>query len=938
MANDNEPIVTTPDGRPIPPQAPSPEVPSVPAAPAQGAPSQGAEPVVTNPNGEPIATIQDNGDSFNAGDTWQQSLTRAMTGDKNTPLYKVPAASVGEFAKGLGKGALSTVSGVSNLIHGGLNLIDSDTAEKWLPSEGINAEEQMATPTNVAQRAGFTTEGLLEFIMGDEALKGMSLSRKLDAASKIYQTLEKSPKLMALLRAGAKSKMLTMGGETALRNAIVAAAQTVAHGGSAKEALESLAIGGTIGLVGGGTAGAIQSAGQRVREGVEAQRVLSEEAANAPTSEEIRENMSKTLKEGEQQMHSDYQKGVKSLSNRLQGATHPMDNSPARTAAQDVLEDHAGGPPEHPFETKARVSATDKLDKPVKEILQDIAKNEYGAPSGDILDTFAGHEQDPDAERLVRVNKYGDKTDLGIGTDPANIALKKGEGLFGVKANGDWTWLGGDSEPFTNPAAEGEKAVPGDKLGEKLGGEFRAKTLSAPPANVDNLIGLRQKLATLARNYDIGDMNSRALYRVMHGIDDTIEKLAEQSGDPEVAGDYKQLRADYREQVNAFNDPAIQKLMSGTKDEAADFFIKGTRKAETYDNLVKAVGVDKTKQFGLEVYKHLLAMSETPNGDFSADRFLALMKKIPDEVQNKLFDIRVLPKNFQGDRNLTEVLLNNAKTAKSMGYLTRALGAAGMTVLPHSLLYMLGAAWIAGGINKTAQVLNDVANSPWVWKGLGMVGDTAVGAGKFIERTAPAGGYAGEKAVTGQSQSSDDSGIQNINVPTPEPGQSSAPTDINSGRWVDAFRSPDGQFDADKMADFITQFEGSQEGRNNPGAMKATTDDRARSLGADLNPPRDAKGFLRFSSPDKGRDALKDMLTRFANDPKMQQLTPLEFINGKDGVYPGYAPNAAPENKNHPAESYAQSMLQFAKQNQGGEQESADSGIRQYDPSAGVIR
>lgn len=815
-------------------------------------------------------------------------------GTKDMPAYKVPVAATEQAVTGAGRGLLDTASSVGKIVHGGIGLVSPDLAEKVIPQAGLTAEEGYATPKTGAEQAGFAGEGLLEFIMGDEALKALPLSERLAQAGKVLKTLEKSPRLLEAIRMGA-------------RGAVTGAVQSVLHGASAEEALKA---GGVTGAI-GGAGGALIGTGAAVKEAAEAQKVLQEHAANAPSSSDIMDRLSETLQDGSKQMHQDFAGSIKDIQDRTEGITRPVADSPARQTAQEVMDKYYKGTPgEHPQVTQARQSLTEKIDPKVRSLVENIAKGEHAAPPGEILDTFPG-QADPDAERLVKVNRFGEKTDLGVGTDPDSVTTKKGEGLFGVKANGDWEWRGGDQEPFTKPVAEGEEATPGDKVGDKVGGEFRAKTLRSPDYDVEQLINLRQTLAAEGRNYDYGDINARIIRETMEGIDDTIEELAGKAKDPSALKDYEDARSLYKTRVQAFDSPVIQQLKAGERSKAAESFLQGNA-IVNYRKLVDAVGNEKAEQFGTEVYKHMLGKATRPDGSFSASVFLKQLNRVPEDIRNEMFRLNDLPLPFQDDRLLTQVLTSNAKTAKNFAYISKAIMGGTLAHFPKALLFMLGASYLEGGINKTAQVLDELANKPYVWKGLGLLGSGMEKAGGIVGSRAAQYAASREAGFSGPPQAQPQpskEGMTNIPSPVPLP-----PADINSGRWVDAFQKANGAFDADKMADFITKFEGSEVGKNNPGALK---------IDGDMNPPRDAKGFARFSSTDKGRKALVDMLNRFASDPKMQELTPMEFINGKPGVYPGYSPDAAPENKNHPALTYAQSMVDYANKSQAAPQKAA---------------
>jgi hypothetical protein len=90
-----------------------------------------------------------------------------------------------------------------------------------------------------AEGVGSGAEGILEFMVGDEALKGLSLAEKLGIGAKIAKLAEDSPFAAKIIRTGLNS----------LRTAAVGGAQGLLHGQSAGEAAETGAVAGGTGAV-----------------------------------------------------------------------------------------------------------------------------------------------------------------------------------------------------------------------------------------------------------------------------------------------------------------------------------------------------------------------------------------------------------------------------------------------------------------------------------------------------------------------------------------------------------------------------------------------------------------------------------------------------------------------------------------------------------------
>jgi hypothetical protein len=197
------------------------------------------------------------GDATDAPAT--KSATPAQTGWQNpfgdTSEASAPAAApslasrVGSTAAdvgvGFGKGALDTVNTVSGL----LNKIPG-VGETLAPSAGIKASENTAQSTNTAQSVGKGAEGIAEFFLGDEALKGLSLAKRLGLAQKVAGLAEESPTVAKLINAGLN----------ALRTGTVTGGETAAKGGSPTESLEA----GAAGAAGGA---ALEGAGAGIKKG-----------------------------------------------------------------------------------------------------------------------------------------------------------------------------------------------------------------------------------------------------------------------------------------------------------------------------------------------------------------------------------------------------------------------------------------------------------------------------------------------------------------------------------------------------------------------------------------------------------------------------------------------------------------------------------------------
>ncbi len=127
-------------------------------------------------------------------------------------------------ARGIVKGAGQTIAPgprTAQAINTATGMSVPSTATPELQTQGL------------AEGAGATGEGILEFIMGDAALKGLSLSEKLAEAANVTKLLEKPGLTGKLINAGLKT----------VRGAAVSGAQSYLHDPSAASAATGAAFG-----------------------------------------------------------------------------------------------------------------------------------------------------------------------------------------------------------------------------------------------------------------------------------------------------------------------------------------------------------------------------------------------------------------------------------------------------------------------------------------------------------------------------------------------------------------------------------------------------------------------------------------------------------------------------------------------------------------------
>lgn len=246
------------------------------------------------------------------------------------------------IAENIGEGALKgtgqTVSGLAGIAEkipgvGDIPLV------KHLAEESKTGDYQTH---GIAQATGNIAENILEFFGGDEALKALGVADRFAHAAKFAKFLEESPR-------AAKAFEIGM---AALRQGTVAGAQTIAKGGTGKEAAGTGAItAGVAGIFGGlGIAGdalydavasrqpeAIAKAyadaasqGHQLADEI-AGKTLGGQKASALEVEDL-------LNKAEDQMHSEYQHGLVNLSQEAGAISIPTGGTDLQDLTKEMTE------------------------------------------------------------------------------------------------------------------------------------------------------------------------------------------------------------------------------------------------------------------------------------------------------------------------------------------------------------------------------------------------------------------------------------------------------------------------------------------------------------------------------------------------------------------------------------------------------------------------
>ena len=228
--------------------------------------------------------------------------------------------------------AMGAVKGAAETAHTVGRAVNAVTGDN-IPGLPTSLQQPVSLQAeNTSESIGKGAEGVLEFIAGDQALKGLTWAQKFQKLGKIAEILEAHPTLAKIANVGFN----------ALRQGTVGAAQTVVHGGSAQDAA-------TTGAVTAATGGALEVAGEGVQavknfvtRGPEVEALgkqLVEGLTEGATPEQVARTVGKNLADAEEEMHSKYDAGIKSISAQGQSVPVKLAGSPLQQTAKDLLSD-----------------------------------------------------------------------------------------------------------------------------------------------------------------------------------------------------------------------------------------------------------------------------------------------------------------------------------------------------------------------------------------------------------------------------------------------------------------------------------------------------------------------------------------------------------------------------------------------------------------------
>jgi hypothetical protein len=255
------------------------------------------------------------------------ALQSAYARGQHAPVSPIennaPFGAMGDIERNVGtgvaKGAAETVHTVGQFLNKHLGIP--------MPQEILRPELEGGTEAkNAGESVGKFGEAVGEFVLGDEAVKGLSIGERLGMTQKIMKLATEHPFVAKALAVGMN----------ALRQGTVGGGQALAHGSTPGEAA-------TTGAITGTTGGILEGAGETISHFTDAQQYVDQiknfakkiigESGSVQTVADVKTNLSAA----EKNMHTAFDSGIKTISAQAKDIPVAIEGSPLQTVAQDIL-------------------------------------------------------------------------------------------------------------------------------------------------------------------------------------------------------------------------------------------------------------------------------------------------------------------------------------------------------------------------------------------------------------------------------------------------------------------------------------------------------------------------------------------------------------------------------------------------------------------------
>lgn len=588
-----------------------------------------------------------------------------------------------DVGKGFLKGAQSTVVGlddmankVGNDIHPGLgdflttpmvgeHARQPGQTEAQASQQYRDLEHQRAQTHNIAQNIGYGGETLTEFLLGDEALKGLSQSDKLGTVSKWMKIAEKSPRLIRALKTGADvekvgaeaglspeaiqfirsnptlSKYLTIGMNAARAGVTQGVQTTVRSGGDVKKGAEDAALTAGTGAVLGTVAHGAANVLRRGSKAANTVAAMNEVAANAPSGHEIENSLGNTINDA-------FSKENGTLQNNLNDAT------------SQVGMFGEGAPPQAQITTAAQKAARigkqavhDKYQAGLDHLVEmsgDHTIPYEGSPlhqAAQELSNYTPEEAGP-LDEAFQVAQPGSPRANALIDRLSNVGQDAGEEDEAPSTSSiiDPT----TNKPFETPVEPAEEQAPAE-------------------LTMQHLVARRQSLAKMIRNLGPNDRADRDIYgRLLTGIDDTIGKLADSVKDGEgdehytedeevVPADaskgvkgvdlpvlksaarqhFDQMNSDYKNGIRPFQNRDVKNVLKGNLNDVAKSIMGGQTSVQDIADVKQALGPENFQAVSRASLQNIVQSFMDQGGELDYKKLFSKINKMDPNVRTAMF-------------------------------------------------------------------------------------------------------------------------------------------------------------------------------------------------------------------------------------------------------------------------------------------------------------
>lgn len=534
--------------------------------------------------------------------------------DSDSLLTKAGKA-VGGGLEGIGEGVFGTLAGGADIVNKVTGQQPGAITSELHNLAGDNQQQ------SGSEQVGQGLETIGEFLLGDAALKGLSLADRLTQVSKIMKVVEKSPKLAQALRLGinvgkAGSDLgpeeraalqkypvlarLAGAGLDAVRAGTVQAGQTeLKTGGDTGQAVRSgLGMAAGSGIVGGalGAAGGLLEKGGQA---AETAGTLRNAAETAPTGAEANTKLASTVEGGLQPQIEAAQNTLNEANDKIAGAS-----SVAETAANNA-------PTNQAITAQAQAAA-----KAGQKALNDA----YAAASEKVRDDLSDTTVDYGGSKLHQIAQQ-------------------------IEA-------GGKDAKAQNPLLEPLKITkPGSqKVNDMVTrfadpeGTFSLDDEGNPTQlTADNLLDAAKDIKERLRNTGWSTAEERAdrdvYFKLLDGVHGTLEDLATTSGKPDALNAVKQMNADYKAGIAKFNNPDVKGILQGGAEPRILNLLSGGKSVGDVQAIKSAIGTKAFSTLADSAVQRMAADSvDNATGKFNFDKFFQNWNRIPTPVRGEMFE------------------------------------------------------------------------------------------------------------------------------------------------------------------------------------------------------------------------------------------------------------------------------------------------------------